>query len=250
MTTAPPINGRAAASDPEPDAPRQPTRPSRRIGTTLRAFLGYTAVAACVLYSAFAWYSAAVELLSILRLTPAPPGRAASPLFVVHAFAGGITLTAGAVQLKLARRLLRTRPGLHRTIGRTYVATAGITAAGGLGTAALFDVGAIAKAAFFVWATGWAAATVLAVRHARAGRFAEHRRWMIRGFALAAVFLTFDVWRTSLAGIGLPRSVAYSLGLLLTAAIDLAVAELWIRARGGGYTSKPARATIYRITDG
>jgi len=225
MSTTSPIKGRAAASDPEPDAPR------RRIVTTLQAVLGYAAVAACVLYGVFAWYSAAVELLSMLHVTPAPPSRAASPLFVVHAFAGGIALTAGAVQLKLARRLLRTKPRLHRTIGRTYVTAAGITTAGGLATAALFDVGSIGKAAFVVWATGWVAATALAVRHARAGRFANHRRWMIRSFALAAVFLTFDVWRMGLAGLGLPRSVAYSLGLLLTAALDLAVAELWIRFR-------------------
>jgi hypothetical protein len=54
---------------------------------------------------------------------------------------------------------------------------------------------------------------------------------MIRSFALAAVFLTFDVWRTGLASLGLSRPVVYPLGLLLTVAADLAVAELWIRAR-------------------
>src|SRR4051794_33488857 len=88
---------------------------------TLTALLGWTAVAGTALFGLFAWYSAIVELLSLTGVVHQAPGRAAPPLFVLHALAGGVALTAAALQLRLAPRLLNSRPALHRAIGRTYI---------------------------------------------------------------------------------------------------------------------------------
>jgi uncharacterized membrane protein YozB (DUF420 family) len=106
-----------------------------------------------------------------------------------------------------------------------------VTSAAGLATAAFFDVGWPAKMVFAAWAVAWSGATVIALRHARARRFAQHRQWMVRSFALALVFMIFDVVRSALAGMELPRTTVYATGLLLTVIISLAPAELWIRTR-------------------
>lgn len=212
----------AVASYPRPSRERSWPR-------ALRAFLGWTGVAACALYGGFGFYAAVVELLSLAGVADAPPSRAAPPLFVLHAVTGGVALVAGALQLKLAHRLLRKRPRAHRVIGRTYLVATWVTCAGGLGTTAFFDVGWAGRTVFAVWSISWSAATAIALRRVRAGRFGEHRKWMIRSFALALVFLTFDISRSVFVGVGLPRTVVYPLGLLLSATVGLGVAELWIR---------------------
>lgn len=73
------------------------------------------------------------------------------------------------------------------------------------------------RAVFAAWAISRSAATAVALRRARAGRVGEHRAWMLRSFALALVFMTFDLARMALAGVGLPRTFVSALGLLLSA---------------------------------
>jgi hypothetical protein len=87
------------------------------------------------------------------------------------------------------------------------------------------------------WAISWSTATAVALQRVRAGRYGEHREWMLRSFALALVFMTFDLSRSAFASLGLPSAAVYPLGLLLSSALSLAVAELWIhrsRGRSGG----------------
>lgn len=229
--------------------PRHHARPDlqpltgRSRSTPLTALLGWTAVAGTALFALFAWNSAIIELLALTGLTHPSAGRAEPPLFVLHALSGGVALTAAALQLRLAPRLLTTRPAVHRVIGRTYVWAAWITAAGGLGTAAFFDVGWAGKTAFGIWASSWFAATAVAVHHAKARRYAGHRNWMIRSCALALIFMTFNVWQPILAGLGLARTLVYPLALLLSAALNLAAAELWIRRTGTRRPAPPVRSS-------
>jgi hypothetical protein len=201
----------------------------------LGSILGWAGVALCAFYSAFGVYAALAELLSLSGLANASPGRAAPPMFVFHALTGSVALLAAAVQLRLASRLLSSRPRVHRVIGRTYVVAAWVTSAGGLVVAGFFDVGWVGRAAFGAWAIVWSTATAVAFIRVRARRFGEHREWMLRSFALALVFMTFDLSRSALASLGLSRTTVYPLGLLLSAAVSLAVAELWIhRSRRKG----------------
>ena len=78
-------------------------------------------------------------------------------------------------------------PRLHRWLGRFYVLTALITGLGGLVFIAL--KGTIGSTPMNVGFSLYGALTVLAavetIRHARARRFAQHRAWAIRLFALA-----------------------------------------------------------------
>ena len=204
--------------------------------TSVRALgplLGWIGVAICALYSGFGVYVAMSELLSLAGLVQVPADRAAPPVFVLHALTGSVALVCAAVQLRVAPRLLSSRPRVHRAIGRTYVVATWITSAGGLVTVAFFDIGWAGKVAFAAWAISWSAATAVALQRVRAGRFSEHREWMLRSFALALVFMTFDISRSAFASLGLTRTAVYLLGLLLSSAASLAIAELWIhRSRG------------------
>jgi hypothetical protein len=203
--------------------------PRRSASRALTGILGWIGVAACAFYGGFGLYAAGTELLSLVGLVETPSGRAAPPLFVLHALSGSIALIGGALQLRLASRLLNSRPRVHRAIGWTYVLATWVTCAGGLATVAFFDVGWAAKAVFAVWSISWSAATAVALGRARCHRYGEHRRWMLRSFALALVFMTFDIFRSAVAATGLPRTMVYALGLLLAATAGLAIAEAWIR---------------------
>ena len=201
---------------------------------TLGQILGWAGVAVCALYAAFGGYTAILELLSLAGMVaPVPTARAAPPMFVLHALTGSVALVGAALQLRLASRLLSSRPRVHRAIGRTYVLATWITSVGGLITVTLFDVSWPGKVVFAAWAISWSTATAIALQRVRAGRYGEHREWMLRSFALALVFMTFDLSRSAFTSLGLPRTAVYPLGLLLSSAISLAVAELWIhRSRG------------------
>jgi len=213
--------------------PEQTTRPPggpRRRARLVGSSLGWAGVAVCALFALYALYAAALELLVVLGVV-APDGRAIPPLFVIHALTGAVALTAGALQLKLARRWTRTRPRAHRVLGRTYVVTATLTAAGGLFIAAFFDVGWAAKIAFAAWSLGWAGTTIHAMRQAIARRFDRHRAWMIRSYALALVFVTFSFGKEALAATGAARTTVYVGALVIAGALNLTIAELWTRRR-------------------
>ena len=66
---------------------------------------------------------------------------------------------------------------------------------------------------------------------------------MLRSFALALVFMTFDISRSAMASLGLSRQTVYPLGLLLSAAASLAFAEMSIRRSRGGAVPAFSRST-------
>jgi hypothetical protein len=70
---------------------------------------------------------------------------------------------------------------------------------------------------------------VIAYAHARARRFARHREWMIRSFALAAFFVSFSLWDPMTATLPVPPATGFALAVLLAWTLNLAAAELWVR---------------------
>lgn len=86
-------------------------------------------------------------------------------------------------------------PVAHRRIGRIYV-FGGALPAGicGLAIAVAAPFGPVAAASSVVLATLWLTCTVTGFRMARQRRFADHRRWMIRSFALTFSIVTNRLW--------------------------------------------------------
>jgi hypothetical protein len=70
------------------------------------------------------------------------------------------------------------------------------------------------------------AAPPLFVTHAVTG---AHREWMIRGFSLAAFFITFSLWDHLLAAMPMSPATAFALAVLVGWSLNLIVAEVWIR---------------------
>jgi uncharacterized membrane protein len=140
--------------------------------------------------------SAMVALVSFRYLLPSAPGTPpnvagnllAWPLLPVHAVFGATALLLGATQFW--PRLRARRPGLHRLSGRVYVMACLVGGASGFGLALGSTAGPVAAAGFGMLGLAWIYATVLAWRRAVQGRLDEHRRWMVRSFALTFAAVT------------------------------------------------------------
>jgi uncharacterized membrane protein len=120
-----------------------------------------------------------------------------------HAFASILALVLGPFQF--SARLREKHTDLHRWLGRSYLAV-GVLVGGlsGLYMSQYAFGGPVAKSGFAVLAvlwlyTGWRA--YLAIRR---GAVAEHRKWMVRNFALtfAAVMLRLYLPASMAAGLG------------------------------------------------
>lgn len=104
---------------------------------------------------------------------------------VAHAFFAGLALLLGAFQFsnRLRARYLR----VHRFLGYVYVT--GVFIGGPLGIPVAYRLDGLSlTAASAVQAFGWMACTGIALYCVLQGNIAQHRRWMIRGYAFAMVF--------------------------------------------------------------
>jgi uncharacterized membrane protein YozB (DUF420 family) len=115
---------------------------------------------------------------------PAPPGFAAHYGFLVAHILFGTIAIVGVI-LQIWPWLRRTHPVAHRRIGRVYVFAGALPSAvmaAVIGSVSPFGpvVGAIDVAAALLW-LGF---TVAGWRAIRQRRYADHRKWMIRSFAM------------------------------------------------------------------
>jgi uncharacterized membrane protein len=114
------------------------------------------------------------------------------PWLPIHAAFAATALLVGPFQF-LAR--FRTRaPQVHRTVGKVYVAACLAAAPAGLILASHSAAGPIAQWGFGILSVLWFAATARAFWLATQGRIAEHRRWMIRSFAMTFAAVTLRLY--------------------------------------------------------
>jgi uncharacterized membrane protein len=155
------------------------------------------------------------------------------PWLFVHV-AGAITaLVLGSFQFLPGLRRGASPP--HRWIGRIYVLGCLVGGAAGLILAPGSSAGPIAAAGFGSLALLWMAVTLQGWRAVRQGRFAEHRRWMIRSWALTLAAVTLRVYLPLVMALDLPFLPWYRAISFLAWVPNLIVAELWLRradARG------------------
>jgi uncharacterized membrane protein len=119
------------------------------------------------------------------------------PVLVVHVATGSIAMLAGLLQIW--PRLRRTRPRLHRVSGRVYVA---VVLAGAPALAVLIvlraqnmgDAHTSIVIGFSILTILWVWTTAGALRAARQGRYADHRRLMIYSFALTLSIMWSRFW--------------------------------------------------------
>ncbi|MCD1257262.1 DUF2306 domain-containing protein [Paenibacillus athensensis] len=106
------------------------------------------------------------------------------PVLVAHIATAFVALVLGFIQL--LEPLRRSRPGLHRRLGRGYamcVLLSGLLAL--IVTAYITDFGKAVS--FITLSLLWLFTTLLGVRAARRRQWEAHRRWMYRSFAFTLV---------------------------------------------------------------
>ena len=125
-----------------------------------------------------------------------PPGVADNlmrhPWLILHASLAATALTLGPFQF--VTKLRTGFPKVHRWTGRIYVFACLIGGPAGLLLAWGTSAGPIAQWGFGTLAVLWTFCAAQAWRLALARRFVEHRRWMIRSFALTFAAVTLRLY--------------------------------------------------------
>ena len=147
------------------------------------------------------WSSALIAVASWRYLVPGAPGGAPPILensftrygaLTVHAGAASTALLVGPFQFLAGLRTRRT--GVHRWTGRLYVLACLVGGVSGAVLAAGARTGLPSTIGFGTLAVVWLFSTWRAYDLARQGRIAEHRRWMIRSFALTFAAVTLRLY--------------------------------------------------------
>lgn len=186
----------------------------------------------------YAWYFAP----QTQNLSPGIFGNLfARPWLALHAAGAGTALMVGAFQFLPAVRRRRT---LHRWIGRIYASACIVGGAAGFLLAFGTTSGPVAAVGFGLLAPTWIFTTTQGWLTARARRFEEHRRWMIRSFALTFAAVTLRLYLP----IGMMAGLTFAQIYVATAWIswipNLVAAELWLRWQDGRRAARPLQSAI------
>lgn len=151
------------------------------------------------------------------------------PWLFIHV-AGALTaLVLGSWQFVPALRNGFGPP--HRWVGRIYVVGCLVGGTAGLVLAPGSSAGPIASVGFGSLAVLWIAANLLGWRAARQRRFADHRRWMIRSWALTLAAVTLRLYLPLVMILDLPFLPWYRAISFLAWVPNLIAAEFWLRRR-------------------
>ena len=146
-----------------------------------------------------------------------------------HVFASVVAMSLGPFQFWAWLR--RTRPRVHRFIGRIYLGV-GVALGGlaGLYMSAFAFGGIIAKLGFAGLALCWLFTGLRAFQAIRSGAVQEHRKWVLRNVSLTFAAVTLRIYMPASMIAGIPFELAYPAVAWLCWVPNLLVAE-WLRAR-------------------
>jgi uncharacterized membrane protein len=151
------------------------------------------------------------------------------PWLFVHVAGSVGALVLGSLQFLPALRKGASPP--HRWIGRAYVLGCLVGGGAGLILAPTSSAGPIASAGFGSLAVIWIAVNLLGWKAAVEGRFADHRRWMIRSWALTLAAVTLRLYLPPVLILDLPFLPWYRAISFLCWVPNLLAAEVWLRRR-------------------
>ncbi len=141
-----------------------------------------------------------------------------------HAFASIVALVVGPFQF--SARLRQSHTNLHRWFGRAYLAV-GVLVGGlsGLYMSQYAFGGPVAKLGFAALAVFWLYTGLRAYLAVRRGAIDEHRKWMVRNFALTFAAVTLRFYLPVSMAAGVEFTVAYPVIAWLCWVPNLAFAE-------------------------
>ncbi|WP_433268028.1 DUF2306 domain-containing protein [Actinosynnema sp. CS-041913] len=115
------------------------------------------------------------------------------PILVGHVIFGSIAILTCVLQIWPWFR--QKHPTWHRRVGRIYV-FAGVLPAGVMAFAIgiVSPFGPMLQVGNVILSLLWLGTTIAGYRMARRKRYVDHRRWMIRSFALTLSIITNRIW--------------------------------------------------------
>lgn len=188
-----------------------------------------------------------VAVVSARYLLPGMPGgappvmenRFADLFLPVHAGAAALALLIGPFQF-WGRRDGR-RAAWHRVTGAIYIAACLLGGASGLVLALGTTAGPVATAGFGLLALSWLYTNGQGLRTVLAGRYTEHRRWMIRSYALTFAAVMLRLYLPLSNALNLDMGMAYVAISWLCWVPNILLAE-WLFVPGRPYS--PALQTV------
>ena len=154
-----------------------------------------------------------------------------------HVFASAIALALGPLQF--FTRLRNRHISLHRWTGRIYLGM-GVLIGGLAGLYMSFHSsgGIVARSGFAFLAIAWLYSGLRAYLAIRAGKVAEHRRWMIRNFALTFAAVTLRLYLPTSMVAGFDSGIAYQAIAWLCWVPNLVASELLFNRPHGARTQQ------------
>jgi uncharacterized membrane protein YozB (DUF420 family) len=175
------------------------------------------------------------------RIQPMPPHASYYPLLVTHIFLGSIALLAACLQVWPWLR--RSHLAVHRWSGHVYV-TAALSASVCVMIISPMGLnGANQRVANTMLALLWFGTTLAGFRAIRQRRFANHRQWMLRSFALVFSIVAFRVWMLIAFAVFVPKiftgaevdpadlSQAIGVTSWVSWVVNLLIVEWWLHRR-------------------
>jgi uncharacterized membrane protein len=147
-----------------------------------------------------------------------------------HTVGGLIAALIGPFQFVGAIR--RRAPSLHRWMGRAYLASVGLSGLSGLYLAPGSFASNTYGIAFVALALAWLYTGSMAFLTIRRGEVAQHKRWMVRNYALTYAAVTLRVQMPFfIALVGLTPVMALNIVGWTCWVPSLIVVEWWMRRR-------------------
>ncbi len=141
----------------------------------------------------FAYFSLRTDIGFLLAKQDFITDRTWMTAFYIHISSSILVVLTGPFQFvkKLRQRYLR----LHRTLGKVYVgAVLFLAAPSGFYMALYANGGWWSQAGFTLLSLLWFSSTFLAYKKVREHKIAEHRKWMIRSYALSFSAITLRLY--------------------------------------------------------
>ncbi len=149
------------------------------------------------------------------------------PWLVIHVGGAVTALLLGSFQFLPGLR----KTGTHRWVGRVYVLGCLVGGTAGFVLSTTSSAGPIATAGFGSLAVIWIAVNLLGWKAAMDRRFDDHRRWMIRSWALTLAAVTLRLYLPLVGVLDLPFLPWYRAISFLAWVPNLMIAEAYLRVR-------------------
>jgi len=145
-------------------------------------------------------------------------------------------------------RLRARHKGLHRWLGRTYVASILVSGSAGLWLAFHSEAGSVAAAGFAILALAWLVTTSVAFRYALRRDFNLHKRWMVRSAALTFAAVTLRLYLGASLSLGVDFDLAYPAIAWACWLPNAVAAELYLRWQRPASGKAPQRRPLAGIS--